>query len=305
MTASRRDSLKHMLAATGAGAAAALASSPAQAAKRKLDLDNPIKALEARIKIMGSLKDETVTSFMRLNVYADPENGNYMPLFTMNNLLIDRWERVAEDHFILTKFEAGYYTEFDSQTPIDTWNNPFTGEEVEIFNFRLGPVIREYMPDEIVAMAYAPNPLPMEVIGGRVFLATQSMGSGQSFFPKEEYPIEAGDGPTDFINSFMTWSSEVSDVTNPKVSSAPAHIQIQNRLPWAPWMRMRGRPGGTSLRGFGAKIDGFNDLPKNVVAGFEKYTPEILQPNQWEESVFETFDYMEHIEEMKAKGTYK
>lgn len=297
----RRDSLKRLAAATGVGAAA-MASTPAMAARKPLDVKDPIKALETRIKIMGSLKDEAVTSFMRLNVYADPHNGNFVPLFTMNNLLIDRWERVAEDHFILTKFEAGYYTKFDSQEVLKRFENPFTGEMIDIFNFQLGPVIREYKPDEIIAMAYAPDPLPIEVIGDRVFVATQSIEQSPSFFTKEEYPIEAGDGDISYLNSFMTWSAAYDDVVNPDIASAPSHIQIQNKLPWAPWMRMRGRQGGTSLRGFGAKIESVDALPKEIYKGFEKYVPEILEPNQWEESVFETFDYMRFLEEQKSEG---
>lgn len=297
----RRDSLKRLAAATGVGAAA-MASTPAMAARKPLDIEDPIKALETRIKIMGSLKDETVTSFMRLNVYGDPHNGNFVPLFTMNNLLIDRWERVAEDHFILTKFEAGYYTKFDSQEVLKKLENPFTGEMIDIFNFQLGPVIREYKPDEIIAMAYAPDPLPIEVIGDRVFVATQSIEQSPSFFTKEEYPIEAGDGDISYLNSFMTWSADYDDVVNPDIASAPTHIQIQNKLPWAPWMRMRGRPGGTTLRGFGSKIENVDALPKQIRKGFETYVPAILEPNQWEESVFETFDYMRFLEEQKSEG---
>lgn len=299
----RRDSLKHLVAGAGAGlGTAALAAAPASAAKPKLDLSDPIKAFEARIKIMGSLKNEPVTSFMRLNVYGDPHNGNFVPLFTMNNLLIDRWERVAEDHFILTKFEAGYYTKFDSDEVIETWDNPFTGETVDVFNFQLGPVMREYKPDEIIAMAYAPDPLPIEVIGDRVFLATQSMGQSPSAFTKAEYPIEAGDGDIGYLNSFMTWSANVDDVANPDIVSAPVHMQIQNKLPWAPWMRMRGRPGGTSLRGFGTKIESVDALPKDIYAGFQKYVPDILKPDQWEYTIFETFHYLEYLEEQKAKA---
>jgi len=299
----RRESLKQFAAASGAGlGAAAMAAAPSQAAKRELDLSDPVKALEARIKIMGSLKDEPVYSFMRLNVYGDAHEGNMVPLFTMNNLVVDYWERTAEDEFVLTKYEAGFYSKFDSQEIIETFDNPWTGETIDIFNFRLGPVNREYTPSEIIAMAFAPEPLPMEVIGDRVFLATQSFGKTKTMFPRDKYPIVGSHSDTEYLNSFMTWSASYDDVANPDIASAPVHMQIQNKLPWAPWMRMRGREGGSSLRGFGTKIAGIDALPKHIQDGFAKYVPEILDTENWYEPVFESFDYLEYLQKQKAKG---
>ncbi|MEM9288997.1 MAG: DUF1838 family protein [Pseudomonadota bacterium] len=291
----RRTGLKSVLAA-GAGALA-MGATPASAKKKaSLDLSTPEKKFETLIKIIGSLADEPVYTFMRLNVYGDPHNGNFVPLFTMNNLLIDRWKKTSENEYVMTKFEAGYYTEFDSDTPIEEWDNPFTGEHIELINFQLGPVERTYRPGEVEAMAYTPDFLPIEVIGDRVFVASQSIEQGPSFFPASDYPVEAAGSDTAYSNSFMTWSADLADVLDPDVKSAPAHTQIQNKIPWSPWMRMRGRPGGSSLRGFGAKISGLEALPDDVIAGFKKYVPEILQENQWDELVFETSEYLEYLD---------
>ncbi|MEO0411980.1 MAG: DUF1838 family protein [Pseudomonadota bacterium] len=295
----RRHGLKTLLAGTGAAVATSQGSALAQAPSQ-LQLKTPSEQFKTRIKVIGSLANEPVYTFMRLNVFGDPHNGNFLPMFTMNNLLIDHWEKTGEDEYVMTKFEAAYFTEFDSDNPIETWDNPFTGETIEIFNFQLGPVQREYRPGEVTAMAYAPTFVPIEVIGERVFVASHSIDEGANFFTADEYPIEASGSPVSYLNSFMTWSANVEDVANPEIMSAPAHVQIQNKVPWAPWMRMRGRPGGTSLRGFGAKISGLDALPDHVIAGFETYVPDILKENQWEEMIFETTHYLQYLEEKKA-----
>ena len=303
----RRQSLGHLLAAgASAGLAGGLAgASAAQAApsgaREQLarDIKDPLKAFQTRIKIMGSLEDTTIHAFMRLNVYADPENGNYVPLFSMNNLLIDRWEKLSDEHFRMTKFEAGTYTVFDSEEPLEEMVNPFTGETIEVFPFRLGPVVREYMPNEIIAPGFVATPLPLQIIGDRIFHSNQVMEVGREVFTPEEYPIETP-GPVSFINSLMTWSALVDDVANPDLPTAAGHMQLQNKVPWAPWLRMRGRPGGTVVRGFGTRISGLEALPDHVIAAYQKHTPQILQPGQWDDLVFETFDYLEHMEAKKA-----
>lgn len=297
----RRAGLKTLLAGGGAAMASSQASAMAATSPAgSLSMSSPSEQLKTRVKIMGSLANEPVYSYMRLNVFADPHNGNYLPMFTMNNLLIDHWEQTGDDEYVMTKFEAAYFTEYDGDTPIETWDNPYTGETIEIFNFQLGPVRREYRPGEVIAMAYAPTFLPIEVIGDRVFVASESIEEGSNFFEADEYPVEASGSPVSYLNSFMTWSSALEDVLNPDIMSAPAHVQIQNKVPWSPWLRMRGRPGGTVLRGFGSKIAGLDALPDSVIAGFEKYVPQILQEGQWEEPVFEAMHYMDYLDDKKA-----
>ncbi|MEM9879105.1 MAG: DUF1838 family protein, partial [Pseudomonadota bacterium] len=138
--------------------------------------------------------------------------------------------------------------------------------------------------------------------GDRVFLATQSMAETQTMFPRERFPIEGSHSNTEYLNSFMTYSASYDDIVNPDIASAPVHMQIQNKLGWAPWMRMRGREGGSSLRGFGTKIASIDELPQYVIDGFAERVPEILDTPNWEEPVFETFDYLRYLEEKKAKG---
>ncbi len=266
----------------GAGFAALAGLSTATLTKAggpvTVDFADPVEALRAHVKLVGSLQTEKVVSFLRLNIYADSGAGNYLPLFTLNNLLIDFWEPQGNDEYQMTKYEAGYYTEIDSYKPMESFVNPFTNERHGVQRFRLGPVPRRYTPERFYVMAYNPNPLPLEVIGDRVFLATQSI---------ESFPPRGGVGDPLYINSFMSYSAALADMQNPAIASAPVHAQLQNKNKWASWMGMGDRPGGTVARGYGTKVRGLDALPEGVLDSFRKYTPEILDTESWKEFVSE------------------
>lgn len=247
------------------------------------DFSDPVTAMRTHVKIVGSLGKEPVYSFYRLNLYGDLGEGNFVPFFTMNNILVDYWEPQGENRHVMRKYEVGYYTQYDSYEPLEHFDNPVTGERVAIHHFRLGPVPRTYTPTEVIAMGFKPNLLPIEVIGDRVFLATESI---------EAAPDMVRPGKTNYVNSFSTMSALLSDVADPQVLSAPAHLQLQNKNKWQPWMGMGDRPGGTVARGFGTKIRGLDALPPGVAEGAKRFVPEIFDTENWTDFVFEDTEYL-------------
>ncbi len=269
-----------LLGATGAALYATLQGVASAEAQRSFvpDFSDPVEALRAHVKLVGSLAKETVVSFYRLNIYADLNAGNFVPLFTMNNLLIDKWEPQGNDVYQLLKYEAGCYTGIDSYDLIETFDHPLTGKAIPARNFRLGPVPRGYDNEKFTVMGYDPNPLPLDVIGDRVFLATQSIESSPSFTDPKK---------TRFTNSFMTYSATLADMQNPDLPSAPVHAQLQNKTEWQPWMEMGDQPGGTVVRGYGTKVAKLDDLPPGVLVQFEEQVPEILDTENWKGFVSE------------------
>ncbi|MEE8307440.1 MAG: DUF1838 family protein [Gammaproteobacteria bacterium] len=268
---SRRDAL---IGAAGLAMFATLPDVTRAAAQTSFvpSFEDPVDAMRAHVKLVGSLATDEVISFYRLNIYADLHDGNFLPMYTMNNLLIDKWEPKANNIHQMIKYEAGYYTVFDSYEPVTTFTNPATKETVPLPSFRLGPVPRGYSPDRFVVMGFHPNPLPLEVIGDRVFLATQSIESGPSF---------RDPSVTRYTNSFMTYSAALADMQNDQLPSAPVHAQLQNKTMWQHWMGMGDRPGGTVVRGFGGKVASLDALPPGVLENFEKHVPQILDTDNW------------------------
>lgn len=252
------------------------------------NFSDPLTALRTHVKMVGSLGKEPVVSFMRLNIYADLGEGNFIPFFTMNNILVDYWEPKGNDQHEMRKYEVGFYTRYDSQEPLEEFANPVTGKTTAIHHFRLGPVPRLYTPTGVIAMGYTPKLLPIEVIGDRVFLATESI---------ESRPDMIRPGETSYTNSFMTMSAALQDIVNPAVLSAPVHLQLQNKNRWAPWMGMGDRPGGTVARGFGGKVASLDALPEAVKSGARRFVPQIFETATWSEFVFEDSEYLKELAE--------
>jgi len=283
MRVSRRSALQGATALGGAGLLG-LAATPASAMNTpRADFTDPRTALRTHVKMVGSLGTATVYSFMRLNIYADLGEGNFVPFFTMNNILVDYWQPKGDDQHEMRKYEVGFYTRFDSQEPLEEFLNPVTGKTSAIHHFRLGPVPRLYTPTGVIAMGYTPTLLPIEIIGERVFLATQSI---------ESRPDMINPGRTTYTNSFMTMSASLADINDPAVLSAPVHLQLQNKNRWAPWMGMGDRPGGTVARGFGGKVASLDALPKTVIDGARRFVPEIFDTANWHDFVFEDPEYL-------------
>lgn len=284
MKVSRRSTLMATAAWGSAGLAGLIVPSADAAGKNPLpDFTDPVTALRTHVKMVGSLGQTTVYSFMRLNIYADLGEGNFIPLFTMNNILVDYWQPKGGDQHEMRKYEVGFYTRYDGQEPLEEFLNPVTGRTSAIHHFRLGPVPRLYTPTGVIAMGYTPKLLPIEVIGDRVFLATQSI---------ESRPDMLDPTRTSYTNSFMTMSASLADMTNPAVLSASVHLQLQNKNRWAPWMGMGDRPGGTVARGFGGKVDSLDALPKSVIDGARRFVPEIFDTANWHQFVFEDSEYL-------------
>ncbi|MEM9530997.1 MAG: DUF1838 family protein [Pseudomonadota bacterium] len=274
-----------MLGATGAALYATLPGiSAAASAQGSLapQFTDPLEALRAHVKLVGSLGNEQVISFYRLNIYADLNHGEFVPLMTMNNILVDNWTVRPDGSHQMIKYEAGYYTHIDSHEPISVFRNPVNGAESKIQNFRLGPVPRGYSKDGYTVMGFHPNPLPLEVIAGRVFLATQSIETSPSFTNPSEKR---------YTNSFMTYSAALEDMQNPELASAPVHAQLQNKTEWLPYMKMGDQPGGTVVRGFGGKLEnGFDSLPAGVLEQYKRQLPQILETENWTSFVSEMTD---------------
>ena len=68
-----------LIGAAGVALYATLPGVAAAAAQRSFvpDFADPVEALRAHVKLVGSLAKETIISFYRLNVYADLNEGNF------------------------------------------------------------------------------------------------------------------------------------------------------------------------------------------------------------------------------------
>jgi len=267
----------------------------------QLDLNDPVDLSYARQKVIGSVIQEEIHSFLRFHFYGQVPGEKAVPLLSMNNYIIDSWEPLERGTYQLKHWEVGYYCDFDTDDPVESWLNPITNEEIEVFQFILGPIERVYSPDSVIAPGLAPIPRTSHIMGPRFFVATEAISQMPNMFKPEAWPKRSSGETVNWI-SMQTLSSLWEDVVNPELTSAPANIQLQNFVSWSSWMQMGDRPGGTMARAYGTEIDGFSALPAKVYEAFKKYTPEIFETASWDVTRFDEIDYFRLMQERRANG---
>lgn len=255
---------------------------------------DPVKRSELVVKIMGSTVEEKTYTFQKFHVYGYT-GENAIPFFTMNNLIVQHWAPLDEPgYYDLKHYEAAYYSEFDTATPIETWENPITGKVIDIPPFILGPVPRQYTPDGIMAPRLAPEPMKIEVIGERVFIPTQSIEKIRNLMSGPEWgPYE---GPPDvYWDSMLTFAADIQDVMDPDTTSVTTDLSMQNLVSFSPYLRMGSQDGRTMVRAFGSNLESLDDLPPEIRAGLEVFTPEILNTDEWTELRIDSVDLMNEV----------
>ncbi len=260
-------------------------------------LSDPVKRSDMIVKVMGSTDREDTYAFLKFHVYGFA-GENVIPFFTMNNVIVQKWTPTEDPgYYDMSHYEVAYYSEFDSAEPIETWENPITGEVIDIPPFILGPIFRQYTPEGVIAPGVAPNPLNISVIGDRVFIPTHSVDRLPNPMTGPEWGPYAGD-PTVYWDSMLTFSADIEDVLNEDTAKADAEIHMQNLVSWNPYFKMGLRPGRTMVRAFGTHLDSLDDIPPEARAGLKKYTPEIFDTDNWEGFRMDNIDFMN---EVKAK----
>ena len=68
----------------------------------------------------------------RGHVWAYLHEGNLDPMFSMINYNVTRWRQAEEHKYLATMNEVALFTRFDTDEVITHWDNPYTGETVEV-----------------------------------------------------------------------------------------------------------------------------------------------------------------------------
>ncbi|WP_394731080.1 DUF1838 family protein [Altererythrobacter sp. GH1-8] len=259
--------------------------SPAELEEKRAELanilDDPIKRSNLIARIMGSTEEAERHAFMKFHIFGYAGDGNLIPFFTMNNYIIQEWSPDENGVFNVTHREVAYYSKFDTNEAIDEWENPLTGETIKLPHFVLGPVPRQYGPGlGEGADSFAPDPLNITMIGDRVYVPTLTRLTVPNSLQPEEWGVYSS-GETVYWDSMLVFSADARDALDETKTHVPAEIHMQNLISWAPYLKLGQSPGRTMVRAYGQHISGYDDLPADIRANFEKYTPEIFDLESW------------------------
>ena len=151
------------------------------------------------------------------------------------------------------------------------WDNPWTGEKVDVFQIANDPVnSRPNYPINADGSAYSVSLRregrwifqPIEV---PLFYQNALGGEYQDYIGGKYHAME--------IFDFAYDAAEMLDTKNPTAYPIISWVRISD---WMPWMKMRGRQGGMVFNAMGNKLKSYDELPKvlkdEIALNYPTYT---------------------------------
>ena len=256
---------------------------PLTAAAAELDPTDAEDVLEINRKIMCSTIDgDARTYWWHGKAFSRRMGERDRHLFNVEGMNVRACTAVSDpdkgDGFKLVSREILLYKDPQTDEVLATWDNPWTGETVDVLhvandpvNFTMHETGRDGQPirwsatqlddrwwQTTTVPLFYPNPLAsayQEEIGG-IYHATEMfnfMGDVES----------ALDGDTPSANVQVGWV-RMSD--------------------WLPWMKMAGRDGVIYMHTAGRKLESWDDMSETMKAEIREHYPEYVAPPPLDDS---------------------
>ena len=266
-----------------------------------LDFSDPADNVYAFAKMWAAF-DEPAIGCFHGTMFASIGSGRLEPLFGYAGTGIMEARQLENGHVRLRGKETGYFTDLATGEPLSHWDNPWTGETVEVYDFLNDRVRGELgltMPvfemgtdeDEPTAMhgdagREAPFLLPWQVYGDQVLLEWDYTHHYTNPVDPVRWP-KASTGPTINPSEHFTFATSLAALADRDRESAPFTAGFSRLGPWWPWMRM----GGSGVEGvlfgrmFSRKtVRGLDDIPRPILEHTVRHHPEYLEaPTDWDD----------------------
>ena len=266
-----------------------------------LDLASTRDNLYAFGKLWATYADEPVFSAFHGLMFGAVGKERLKPLFGYAGFGGFQAKLLANGNVRLRGKETGFFTDLETGEVLTHWDNPYTGETVEVFNF-LNDRVRGELTPQMPSFQFgdttdAPtlmndgtalyNPdgsvpfiLPWQRFGDSLLLSWDYTHRYRNPVTSDCWP-KASTG--EFINpsehfTFNSRFSEIADRDNP---CAKFHCGFSRLSPWWPWMRMgqSGIEGSLFGRMHSHKSDkGLEDIPRKVLDYAGRHYPQYLEP---------------------------
>ena len=244
------------------------------AAAQKIDLDSPEGQIAAFRKIQCSTEDGKVytygwhgTTYSR--VPGEPDRA----LFRVEGMNIRQCVTVSDpeqgEGFRLITREILLYQDPKTGAVLRNWDNPWTGETVEVLHVANDPVNQgPIFPSERFKLPYSINGSQWWLTSAVPLFYTNPLGGEFQQYVGGTYHA------TEMFNFF----GEVEALLDPDIDSVPTRVGWVRLSSWLPWMQMGDRAGILYFHTAGRKLDSFDDLSPVMKQEIAERYPEYDQP---------------------------
>lgn len=262
-------------------AAALAASAAASAAKPSttVDIGTPEGAIAAFRKVQCSTEDGRPTVYYWIGeTYSRVPGEPDRLLFRFEGMNTRQCVTVTDPirgrGFRQVSREILFYQDPTTGKIIDEWQNPWSGEVVQVLHIANDPV-NFRAPIFPLKADGKPFETDLQVMGDHWWSTTTV-----PLFYRNPLGGDFQDhvGGTYHAVEMFNFFGRMSNLADPKTHSADVNVAWARISDWLPWMKMRGRAGNLYFNGAGRKLDGYAELPAGMRAAIEARGPIYKEP---------------------------
>ena len=232
------------------------------------DLSDPEELLDAYIRTVGDTSGREVLLYASVVVIGMHPGEKGQKLFGLEVLGASRFLPI-EDGYQRLHREVGLYTDLQTGEVLASWQNPWSGEPVEVIHIQNDPVNFNFT----VETQRGPYRVQFDDLGHTIGFHRQIPLRYPNPLPKAQYPKHTANDwyeAAELFNSFVT----KADLADRSMTSLPEVGTWSRTGPWLPWMEMADRPGYLLYHGRSVKLmNGLDDLRPELRAHIETHYP--------------------------------
>lgn len=240
-----------------------------------LDLNTPEGAMLAMRKVQCSLIDgEDVTYYWFGRAYSRRMGERDKLLFNVEGMnvrsctTLNDPEKGAGYHLVTR--EILLYKDPKTGEVLKTWENPWTGDEVEVMHVANDPVNSK---GYVTSRDGNPTKFAGDILGDRYQLSF----TVPLFYPNPlASPYQAEIGGVYHATEMFNFLGHVDDLVSPDTNTADVAVGWARMSDWLPWMKMQGRDGVIYMHTAGRKLDSWDELSDVMKHEINTYYPDYV-----------------------------
>jgi len=243
----------------------------------KIDLDSPVGVMIANRKVQCSTIDaKPMTYYWFGSAYSRRQGERDKKLFDVEGMNIRQCVTVNDADrgmgYKLVSRELLIYKDSETGEVLKTWDNPWTGETLDVMHVANDPVnFTSYVTGRDGKMAGFSG----DILGDRF----QMNSTYPLWYPNPlASDYEAEIGGTYHATEMFNFLGRLDELTDPSADSTDVAVGWARMSDWLPWMKMNGREGVMYMHTAGRKLRSFNDLSDTLKTEIALHYPDYTMP---------------------------
>lgn len=299
--------MKTLKLALGASAALIMVMASATTAsaddhKAKIDINTPEGALTAMRKVQCSIvDDEPVTYYWFGRAYSRRMGERDRNIFNVEGMNVRSCRTVVDEKrgvgYKLVSREILLYKDPKTGEVLKTWENPWTGEEVEVMHVANDPVNHS---GYVKGRDGSPTTFGGDIIGDKFQMSI----TVPLFYPNplaSKYQKQIGG--TYHATEMFNFMGDVKDLVDPTTNTTRVAVGWARMSDWLPWMNMQGRDGIIYMHTAGRKLNSWDELSDTMKDEIHNHYPEYVGPPPGDDDRknMTSWKYYQHVSEGKIE----